>query len=196
MVEPLDCRSMEVAKTNILSTVDEIVSPTAVVGLPVVAGQRSRRSSGYASASSSPSTKRPVVPIDDDGNCTISEPWTSSLYEVTLRWMFETDPLIDETSLIAPLHCPQNIVHVASPSVNEALTVSDPVHQQSSATAVRIYLHLMQRHNKMPTSFIDLLPVPPANPDGRPAYALVFQNGCLANETFFSRYKQFPSLIF
>ena len=182
MIEPVDCRSPVVAK--VLPTMDEIISPTAAVGLPVVAGQRSRRSSGYASASSSPSTKRPTVPVDDDGNeCIISEPWTSSLYEVTLRWMFETDPLIDEPSLLpSPLHCPQDI---ASPSVNEALTVSDPVHQQS-ATAVRIYLHLMQRHNKMP-SFIDFLPMPPTNPDGRPSYALVFQNGCLANDTLFSR---------
>jgi len=181
LIEPVDCRSPEVAK--VLPTMDEIISPTAAVGLPVVAGQRSRRSSGYASASSSPSTKRPTVPVDDDGNGIISEPWTSSLYEVTLRWMFETDPLIDEHSLLpSPLHCPQDI---ASPSVNETLTVSDPVHQQS-ATAVRIYLHLMQRHNKMP-SFIDFLPMPPTNPDGRPSYALVFQNGCLANDTLFSR---------
>ena len=52
-------------------------------------GQRSRRSSGYASASNSPSmlAKKAVAVIDDD-----LEKYRTSLYEVTLRWMFDAEP--------------------------------------------------------------------------------------------------------
>lgn len=176
----------EVAK--VLPIMDEIISPIA---LPVTASseQRSRRSSGYASASSSPSAKRPptaAMSVEENHDENGAEPsWTSSLYEVTLRWMFETaaDPIIVEQ----PPTVQDDIAHV----VNH---LSDTVHRHyESASAIRIYLHLIQRHNtvekKLP-SFIDFLPIPSSvnSDDNRLSYALVFQDGSLASDqTSFSR---------
>ena len=67
-------------------------------------GQRSRRSSGYASACSSPSFLTKKAPANDpastSGDPDEMEKWRTSLYEVTLRWMFDTQP----HDWVIPLH--------------------------------------------------------------------------------------------
>ena len=59
-------------------------------------GQRSRRSSGYASACSSPSFLAKKASGSDPATASAEsdemEKWRTSLYEVTLRWMFDTQP--------------------------------------------------------------------------------------------------------
>jgi len=152
-------------------------------------GQRSRRSSGYASASNSPSmlAKKAVAVIDDD-----LEKYRTSLYEVTLRWMFDAEPqswgpekeVGEKEDLVK-----ENPAVAAAEAEAAAAVEAVPATIQQNRP-VRIYLHLFQRQwmNKSP-SFIDFCPVPSEGcaATQRQLYALLFQNGNAAPHNSFPR---------
>lgn len=148
-------------------------------------GQRSRRSSGYASACSSPSFLTKKAPANDpastSGDPDEMEKWRTSLYEVTLRWMFDTQP--------HDWYCGKD--GAAGKAAEAPADVAAIQHQlPADCKPVRIYMHLFQRQwsNKSP-SFIDFCPVPTDSEtsDGRQLYVLVFQNGSTAPHNSFPR---------
>lgn len=187
-------------------------------------GQRSRRSSGYASASSSPSAiKRIAEPstasvaittagghlvVPEDSN----DDWRfSSLYEVTLRWMFEADScdlMSDASSSQQSFESKavSNNQSVLNDSGTSSLGEMRPTEEdsflaatESSSETIRIYLHFFCRQkNKLP-SFIDFRPIPRPTYDiaagvsdnavvrERQMYALVFQDGSPGPQTSFPR---------
>ncbi|EFX69209.1 hypothetical protein DAPPUDRAFT_113881 [Daphnia pulex] len=187
-------------------------------------GQRSRRSSGYASASSSPSAiKRIAEPstasvaittagghlvVPEDSN----DDWRfSSLYEVTLRWMFEADSsdlMSDASSSQQSFESKavNNNQSVLNDSGTSSLGEMRPTEEdsflaatESSSETIRIYLHFFCRQkNKLP-SFIDFRPIPRPTYDiaagvsdnavvrERQMYALVFQDGSPGPQTSFPR---------
>ncbi len=188
--------------------IDENRIATAIGG-----GQRSRRSSGYASASSSPSAiKRVTEPssnavVTTGGHLAVpedtNEDWKiSSLYEVTLRWMFDADSsdqsFIEEDKIVINNNsvlddsgtCSLGETHPTTEDLINPDTESTPLE------TIRIYLHFFCRQkNKLP-SFIDFRPTPltdDANADNpnvssrRQMYTLVFQDGSPAPEALFPR---------
>jgi hypothetical protein len=163
-------------------------------------GQRSRRSSGYASASSSPSlaAKRGLVPDVDTATDDL-EKWRTSLYEVTLRWMFDSEPLTDEFPHLKRIHSAGE-----EPEEEQDQTTRSELIPPAVATTtqeprpIRIYLHLIHRQsNHKSTSFIDFCPIQSANGGSpeRQLYALFFQNGNTAPQTSFPRQTTCSELI-
>jgi len=161
-------------------------------------GQRSRRSSGYASACSSPSFLVKKASGSDAASASAEldelEKWRTSLYEVTLRWMFDAQPQdwswgkedADEKAEEASADAVETIAHHQLPA---------------DCKPVRIHLHLFQRQwtNKSP-SFIDFCPAPSGSElseasDHRQLYVLVFQNGSAAPHNSFPRETTCSELI-
>lgn len=125
--------------------------------------QRSRRSSGYASASSSPTSvaKRLVIPVPQEEPTAVmdSPPVAAgSLYEVTLRWMFDGSVVEPEDPL----------------PVEE---MSPPEEESDGSSWVRIHVHLFRREqhrlaSKAP-SHVDFLP----EDSEKTSFAIRFQDG-------------------
>ena len=215
----LDSNAVE--KMADILQIDESRMTTGIGG-----GQRSRRSSGYASASSSPSTiKRVTEPpstiavatngghlaVPEDSSLTNEDFKISSLYEVTLRWMFDADSsdhqqsFIEEgekenkinNSVLDDSGITSSIGEVVQPTSEDLITNLSST-ESAPLETIRIYLHFFCRQkNKLP-SFIDFRPTPltdDANADNpnnvsseqRQMYTLVFQDGSLALETSFPR---------
>ena len=160
-------------------------------------GQRSRRSSGYASASNSPVTKRaadqtgvvssasPSVVISNGdasaGQCDDWQMGRMSLYEVTLRWMFDADVADDQQGrcwMDSPLKRIASSITDDDEPIDSQVAANEmnaPTAAVSSANVqderiVRIYFHLFSRRgshaalvNPLP-SHIDFIEIP-ANPD-------------------------------
>lgn len=175
-------------------------------------GQRSRRSSGYASASSSPSAvkrageqhhqhqqqQQQSVSTASNSTTTVhltvaednNEDWKiSSLYEVTLRWMFDAGSFVSEDiqqSLNDQIENRSIISHINNNQITSNNSVLDdsgtcsliedvsaqnrPIESSSDpfvfvqsalmAETIRIYVHFFCRQkNKLP-SFIDFRPIP------------------------------------
>ena len=181
-------------------------------------GQRSRRSSGYASASNSPVNKRAAAQVaclseeeavksDETAAETAAAPVVSataigayradstfdstkemtlermSLYEVTLRWMFDAEvtpppPPVTQSDLLTGELSENLLCKRAGSEIEVIEQINSPDCMSISSVAivqderiVRIYFHLFsQRHmglnstNELP-SHIDFLQVP-ANPEG------------------------------
>lgn len=177
--------------------IDESRLPTGV------SGQRSRRSSGYASASSSPSTTKkaseslPTATTVNQGVEDANEDWRiSSLYEVTLRWMFEADAFEREQPYEEPTSQKFSLNDSGTSSDRDSVLITERPHDaaESSSEIIRIYLHFFCRlKNKLP-SFIDFRPIstkPVMDNQNviceRPLYALVFQDESPALEILFPR---------
>ena len=180
-----------------------------------IGGPRSRRSSGYASASSSPSAIKKVTEppatlvattfatqhtVPEDSN----DDWrVSSLYEVTLRWMFEAD----SSDFDGPVNQSFENKAVKKSVLNDSgtstlgkiLPTEDSfiAATQSSFETIRIYLHFFCRQKSKLPSFIDFRPIPLPIYDinagisnmncERQMYTLVFQDGSLGPQTSFAR---------
>lgn len=175
-----------------------------------IGGQRSRRSSGYASASSSPSAvKRATEPhaavaSTSGSHLTVpedNEDWRiSGLYEVTLRWMFDAGSFVEEPdqSFNDKIATNNSVLDDSGTCLLEETNHrptadSITVTRSSPVETIRIYLHFFCRQkNKLP-SFIDFRPIPllPTDDDDvaagpeRQMYALVFQDGSPAPQTSF-----------
>lgn len=171
-------------------------------------GQRSRRSSGYASASSSPTTgaKRllsassaPITaaasPHDDSATEISQEPAVSSLYELTLRWMFD-GYVVESDDSDPPIPDEPASKSVADQSGSEPATTSDGT-SSTPATVLRMYIHLFRRHSpgqpRMTPSLIEFVPVTSAagcqeeEEKKEESYVLHFQDGHPSPPTLFPR---------
>lgn len=162
--------------------------------MAITGGQRSRRSSGYASASSSPSAvKRALelqaaaasIPLSTARQTDeASDDWRlSSLYEVTLRWMFDADDV--SHSAAAVLDDSGSAEEIDGGAATSVVASDD-----FPAEIIRIYLHFFcHQKNKLP-SFVDFRPIPHdddrnGSDDVRHLYSLVFQDGSAAPHTSF-----------
>ncbi|XP_032796041.2 uncharacterized protein LOC116932358 [Daphnia magna] len=179
-----------------------------------ISGQRSRRSSGYASASNSPSAIKkvtePSAPSIATANSHLVVPedsnddWRfSSLYEVTLRWMFEPD-LSDFEDTVNQSFENKTVSNSVlndsgTSSLGEICLTEDPsiIVTESLPDTIRIYLHSFCRQKKKLPSFIDFRPIPRLAYDvtagasnmnhERQMYVLAFQDGSPGPQTSFPR---------
>jgi len=202
--------------TEALQMNDMSQTPAGTSSTVTGGGQRSRRSSGYASASSSPSagvkrlilpiTEASVAPLKSQSSEMVEEETTShqsvnSLYEVTLRWMFDgcvVEPVDDELSVEL---VNDSLLDLAIKTEEEA-----PESGHIHSDVLRIHLHIFRRSSashlssavsqpalSLPT-FIDFSPVSlpeDVQENQQRSYVLISQDGNLSTSTSFPRYASY-----
>ena len=133
---------------------------------------RSRRSSGYASASNSPLNKRLTAANKERRSVVIDEDddkWRMSLYEVTLRWMFDLDDDGDAPSVVNNDAPPSVQIDEAAPPK----PIVGDVLANDQRQVIRIYLHLFGKNRSKLPLHIDLEPLLSAADSWALWYAIV-----------------------
>jgi len=136
---------------------------------------RSRRSSGYASASSSPLNKRLATANKERRSVVIDEDddtWRMSLYEVTLRWMFDLDGDGDAPPVVNN-DAPSVQIDEATPPKPIGGGGGGDVLANDQRQVIRIYLHLFGKNRSKLPVHIDLEPLLSAADSSALWYAIV-----------------------